>query len=576
MVDTSQLRTRGGYLVAPNLALVEIQGPDAQRFLQAQTTSNINALNEGDWQRSSLLDRKAKLVADFSIYKAKDKFWIVANATLTEPILSHLDKFRFADHVEFVDQTENFELLIIEGPLAGAVLASALEEPCLSTFVQSGYAIETVSNSPVSIFNFSMIGENGYLFASQLSNPDVKKHLIKTACAKGFIEIGEEILETARIEAGILKYGTDYDTTLLLPETTLDQIVVSYEKGCFQGQEVLARVRSHGAPTKALVGLKLEPVKDLVFSIDTPIICKADTIGWIKSNCYSQFLECNIAIALMKRDFREPGKKYNVTIDGSELVIEVEILPFYKASSTKSTAKGLYEEALQLYAEEDDEHFALEQSSPSINLLEEAIALDPVFEDAYETLGVILSRRDRLDDAIKTMEHLARLNPDSIMAHTNLSVFYLEKGWKDKAEEEKAISTTIQMLKASRDAKAREEAEKEKVKNLQEIKERLSMFEEVLEIDSEDFLANYGRGSCLVELADFQGAIESLEKALSIKPNHTVAYLELARAYIGKDLNTDAARTLEKGASVASRQGDLKPLKKMQLLQHQLKEKQLN
>ncbi|HMO24338.1 MAG TPA: aminomethyltransferase, partial [Candidatus Melainabacteria bacterium] len=82
---------------------------------------------------------------------------------------------------------------------------------------------------------------------------EIYEPIKQTAEARGLIvDPQEDKIESARIEAGILAFGTDYDTTSLLPETNLDQSCVSYEKGCFQGQEVLARVRSHGAPTKAL------------------------------------------------------------------------------------------------------------------------------------------------------------------------------------------------------------------------------------------------------------------------------------------------------------------------------------
>ncbi|HMO24340.1 MAG TPA: tetratricopeptide repeat protein, partial [Candidatus Melainabacteria bacterium] len=79
--------------------------------------------------------------------------------------------------------------------------------------------------------------------------------------------------------------------------------------------------------------------------------------------------------------------------------------------------------------------------------------------------------------------------------------------------------------------------------------ERLAMFEEVLEIDPDDFLANYGKGSCLVELEQYREAESYLEKAIAIKPNHTVAYLDLGRAYIGSDNKEKAMATLSEGSS---------------------------
>src|SRR5690606_15126291 len=147
------------------------------------------------------------------------------------------------------------------------------------------------------------------------------------------------------------------------------------------------------------------------------------------------------------------------------------------------------------------------------------------FEDAYESLGVILNRRGETDEAIEVMEHLARINPDSVMAHTNLSVFYVEKGWKEKAEEEKAISMSIRMRMAAAQVSKDKEAEEQRKQLEAETIQRMSMFQQVLEIDEDDQLANYGYGDCLVALSRFAEAVPHLQKAIALKPSHSVAYV---------------------------------------------------
>ncbi|HEY9786186.1 MAG TPA: tetratricopeptide repeat protein, partial [Candidatus Obscuribacterales bacterium] len=207
---------------------------------------------------------------------------------------------------------------------------------------------------------------------------------------------------------------------------------------------------------------------------------------------------------------------------------------------------------------------AEDEDPQSVKLLEEALMLDPQLEDAYEVLGVILSKRDRLDEAIALMHKLADLNPDSVMAHANLSVFYLEKGDKEKAEEEKAVSMSIRMRLAAREATRAMKEEQERKQKKEEAKERMEMFSQVLEIDSEDLLANYGMGDCLVVLEEYEKAIPYLNKALAVKPMHTVAYVALARALNGLGRTKEAVDALNRGIEVASRKGDMTPLKEMQ------------
>jgi tetratricopeptide (TPR) repeat protein len=106
--------------------------------------------------------------------------------------------------------------------------------------------------------------------------------------------------------------------------------------------------------------------------------------------------------------------------------------------------------------------------------------------------------------------------------------------------------------------------EEEQAKLIEETKQRMEMFEQVLEIDNDDLLANYGLGSCYVALKEFAKAIPLLEKAIAIKPSYTVAYLSLAEAQASSGDNEAAARTYESGIEVAAKRGDMTPLAEMQ------------
>jgi len=242
-------------------------------------------------------------------------------------------------------------------------------------------------------------------------------------------------------------------------------------------------------------------------------------------------------------------------------------LPFYRPETTDQRARRIYEEGLKLYAKES-EH---EVESEAVRLLRSAIEIDPSLEDAYEALGVVLSKRGKLDEAISLMKQLASINEDSVMAHTNLSVFYAEKGLKEEAEEEKALSMGIRMRLAAKEATAAKTQEETRQQKEQETRERMEMFKQVLGIDQEDLLANYGYGSCLVELGQYGDSIPYLEKAISIKPMHTVAYVSLSKAYKGLGNAEKLSETLQKGIEVASKRGDLMPLKELEKMKAELR-----
>ena len=101
----------------------------------------------------------------------------------------------------------------------------------------------------------------------------------------------------------------------------------------------------------------------------------------------------------------------------------------------KDEAKIAYEKALDFFSGGRFEEAA--------NALLEIIKLHPLYADAYEALGRVYYKLDRLDDAIMAIQKLIDLRPDYALAHTNLSVFYMKKGMKEKAEEEKAKATVL-------------------------------------------------------------------------------------------------------------------------------------
>jgi folate-binding protein YgfZ len=555
------LRERGGYFSASEYGLLEIYGKDAARFLQSQTTNDVNALNACCGQLSCLLDRKAHVKAFFQLYRRHESFRIIAERNQISTILSHLEEYRFADKIELLDLTETGQFFAIQGPDAPLLVRQGQRNNKLNGACDHDLTDATFWETPVHVFRKSVTGEAGYFFWVAKSRlPDFTDRAQKACAELGFVQLNEQALTTARLETGLPKYGVDFNDQNLLPETALDEIAASYTKGCFLGQEVLARVRTQGAPTRAIVGLLFAPETKLDFAVDAKVSCDGSEIATIKSNAYSPILQRTIALASIKRDWRIVGKSFNCLIDGHQCQVTVATLPFYTAESITQRASTLYEKAIKLYAQEAD----TEVESEAVKLLRTAIDLDPSLEGAYEALGVILSKRGKLDEAIDLMKKLAAINEDSVMAHTNLSVFYVERGLKDEAEDEKAISMSIRMRLAAQQATAEKSKEESAQQKELETRERMGMFKQVLDIDQEDLLANYGYGSCLVELGQFSQAVPFLLKAIEIKPMHTVAYVSLAKAYRGLNDKDKLQDALEKGIEVASKRGDLMPLKDLE------------
>ncbi|CAN5502712.1 hypothetical protein BH11CYA1_BH11CYA1_41640 [soil metagenome] len=573
-----------GYYPGAEYSLIEIYGDDAERFINAQTTSEVKALKPYQSQPSALLDRKAHVVAYFNLYRKNSSYRIVAEEGQVATILEHLDKYIFSDKVELLNLSAG-KILALIGSDARLIINECLSKKNPALFERDLIDGE-LCGIDVHIFRAPLSSRESFLIYCGAEQYQALLSKLEPILAKhGIHKLSQEDLLIERIEAGLPQFATDFTSDNLIIELGLEDKAISYTKGCFQGQEVLARVKGHGSPNKQLTGLILDLKSDLKnpdsIKVGTPLMVAGQEAAKILSNAYSPRLKKHIALAMVKRDYRTPGRVVDCTVaisqNGSQATLTgqatIQLLPFIEAEDLKLKALKLYEDGLKLYATTENKNVV-----EAISKLRAALLLDSNLEDAYEALGVILSKENQLDEAVELMETLARINPDSIMAYANLSVFYLEQGGgKEKAEEAKAQSMSIRMRLAAKEAMQEHKQKEDTAKIEAEAIERKAMFEQVIEIDSDDLFANYGLGNCYNILQQYQQAEPYLLKAIQIKPNHTVAYQELGRTYEGLNLTDKAIETFKKGIDVAAQKGDITPLKAMQarldVLQSQLSTK---
>jgi folate-binding protein YgfZ len=567
--DVHAVRNATGAWVRETHTLIRFEGNDAATWLQSQTSNDVVALRSGQGHANTILDRKGRLQAHFSLHRWEDEYWLTVEKRQAPRLLEQLESHLFIEDARMADAGDEVEQVLVQGPRTLYFLSTLLDtgETSASELLPAEkygcHPIELLGHQ-VLAFRVSETGEDGYLFVTQAgeARPLLDK-LLQAGAPFGLREIGPDALDVLRVEAGIPRFGIDMDTTNRMPETTLEREAVSYDKGCYLGQEVIAKLRAYSSVKQALVGLVLES-GDFP-PIDTLLRLNGNEIGILKSAVLSPTLDKHIALAYIDRDHRAPGVELDLHgrehghDRGQAFRANVVVLPFYVAPTREERARNLYEEALNRF--ERDEH---DQDDTAIELLREAVLLSPTFEDAYEALGVILNRHHRVDEAIRYMSVLARLNPDSVMAHTNLSVFYVAKGMIPEAEDEKAKAAVLQMKHARQSREAEEIAAAERERIRREAIDRIAMFKEVLEFDPDDPLATFGTGMAHIQLNDYEDALPHLQRATQVQKDYSVAYLHLGKCFEFLDRKDDARAAYTSGIECASRKGDLMPLREME------------
>ena len=168
------------------------------------------------------------------------------------------------------------------------------------------------------------------------------------------------------------------------------------------------------------------------------------------------------------------------------------------------------------------------------------------------------------------MKRLVEINPEEIMAHSNLSVYYMQQGRIEDAEREKGEATALQFDKAISENMAKKKTESLEKKNLAEKEEKISMFKQVLEIDPIDQVANFGLGSVYHDLKRYEEALPPLQMVVKEYKDYSAAYVLLGKTMEKLLRQNEAMEVYRDGIAVASKKGDLMPLKEMQQKLNQL------
>ncbi|GJL80327.1 MAG: hypothetical protein NPINA01_33160 [Nitrospinaceae bacterium] len=558
--EHEKVREHCGLFPLDSWCLVQASGKDIFTYFQTQTTNDVLQLEMGQGQNNAIVDRKARLIAPFSVHRNGEHSVIfLIESQVKEAFLTHIDSYLFREDVTI--EPLNQSLLALQGPKSALTLENLVPKIQLPEKLNSIGDFNYQGNDII-IINKSLTGEEGYILACA---PSQRANLIagfEQADEKWVpVSVSPETLEVLRIEAGIPLFGKDMSEKNILPETGLEHSSVSYNKGCYIGQEVIARIKTYGAPSVALMGLIIEG--DSLPPGGGIIQWKNKKIGTVKSSAHSLSLGKIIALAYIQKEHRSPDVDMEVAIDGSPFKVRTSLIPFYQPQTRKDHSKRIMEQAMAIYKDEDN-------LDKPIALLREAIDLDPKNAAAYEALGVFLSQQDKLDEAIALMKRLVEIDPTEIMAHSNLSIYYMKQGRIEEAEQEKGEATAIEFERLIEQNMAKKKKEKMAEEEKKERERMVGMFEQVLEIDPVDQVANFGLGSIYLETGQYEKALPPLRIVIQENKDYSAAYLLLGKNLEKLEKNEEAIEVYRQGIAAASKKGDLMPLKDMQNRLHQL------
>ncbi|MDQ1610657.1 MAG: hypothetical protein QOG00_588 [Pyrinomonadaceae bacterium] len=314
-------------------ARIEVSGAESVQFLNGLVTNDVKTLASGAWMLAAFPNVQGRLLAHARVARpgAEVGFLIDTETTTHEKVFQTLQRFTLAGDFHVKDVTGETAQFSVQGARAGAIIASVLGgafTPETEAERQSASVVQWRESGQVTVMHATHTGEDGY---DLVCAADAAAGLWEALAAAGARPVGFDAFEVLRVEAGVPRYGVDVTDANVVLEAGRDDEAVSYTKGCYIGQEIIARIHWRGHVAKRLAGLVLED--DAAPGADAKVrTTEGKEIGRVTSQVFSPRLARRIALAVIKYDYLKPDTQVAIVAGDREHAAHVSELPFVRGS----------------------------------------------------------------------------------------------------------------------------------------------------------------------------------------------------------------------------------------------------
>ncbi len=308
MTDLSvyeHIRSGGSGFYEQKRGLISVWGKEAVQFLDGMITNDMKTLVDGQQMLAAFPNAQGRLLAVVRVQRQGDRFLFETEEATREKVYQNLFRFTFAGDFFVEDLSDGNKYFEIFGQY---------------NVNNVGEADGSKSSPPYEGGVAAFRGRGGSLMAA--IGEDDAEGFRKKLVADGAVEIDDPTYEILRIENGVPKYGVDMDETTIVPELGLEDMI-SYTKGCYIGQEIIARIHFRGHVAKQIRGLVIStqaPI-EVGSTLTAPDLKPA---GRITSISYSPKIEMNVALGYVRYDYLD---EFRILIVGDKDAAMVRNLP---------------------------------------------------------------------------------------------------------------------------------------------------------------------------------------------------------------------------------------------------------
>jgi len=313
---------------------IEVSGGEAVMFLNGLITNDVKTLADGAWMVAAFPNVQGRLIANVRVIRRGETFLFDTEAATHASVLKTLGRFTLAGDFHVADITHRTVHLSVQGAGAAHVVIALLGDEA-AQLMRQRVIIVSWRGAALTVMRATHTAEDGFdLFVEA----DHGVALWEASIQSGARPAGSAALEILRVEAGLPRFGVDMNETNVVLEAALDD-AVSYTKGCYVGQEIIARIHWRGHVAKRLSGLVFDDEVTLPVPPESKIrTVDGKEIGRITSSVFSPALNKTIALGFVKYDYLAAGTEVRVIVGEAERPAHVADVPLVRGSWLAETS----------------------------------------------------------------------------------------------------------------------------------------------------------------------------------------------------------------------------------------------
>lgn len=282
---------------------VRVTGADRATFLHNMCTNDIKGLKRGGGCEAFFSDVKGKILSHAFVLAGDDLISLVTVPDQAEPLIRHLDRYVIREDVQLVDESAKVEWLLLMGAKADAVL-SRLGVDAAILSASWAHQVTELTGSRVMIVRCSLPSCGGYLLGCEGHD---KQSLFTKLTTAGAVECTDTAWHAIRIESAWPLYGVDFGSANLPQEVGRDAQAICFRKGCYLGQETVARIDALGHVNKRLALIQFTGAAEP--HVGSELQSNGQAVGQVSSSCWSPGRGTPLALAAVRRGANEIGTK---------------------------------------------------------------------------------------------------------------------------------------------------------------------------------------------------------------------------------------------------------------------------